>query len=308
MPPRRLLLLLLAGLSAAASPASHLSITQLRRTVDLTSGVARTTTTLRALNTGAADAASVIFAVDATQRIAYVSFETTGPTGGPLPFVKADASASAAAAPPGYELYSVLAAVPAGETLELLAYVACVGTMPARPAAVAQGEPQRVEYMAQLYAPSPYEISGPQTTEFVLPTAATSIQYTNMAGSTALAGSTLSYGPFEAAPPWAAAETAGDGSMGVLRLNFENNAPFFNVGRLTRTVQISHWTGRLSVSDRYDPVTHTGALLKLGGGWSRLRHADASESSRPTGRRADGTIHTLSVQVPVSTQAIPTTT
>ena len=78
-------------------------------------------------------------------------------------------------------------AVPAGGALELLAHVACVGTLPARPAAVAQGAPQRVEYTTQLYAPSPYEITGPQTTEFLLPAAAApSAQYTHLAGSTAL--------------------------------------------------------------------------------------------------------------------------
>jgi hypothetical protein len=186
MPPLLTLLLLGAGLlptTSVSSFTSSLKITALRRTVDLTSSVERTTTILRIRNAGAADAASVLFAVDATRRVAYMSFETPGPTAKPLAFTKADATlTNGAAVPPGFDLYSIAVTVPQASSLELLARIVCVGSMTPRPATVAQGQPQVMEYGTQRYAPSPYYISGPQTTEFVLPT--TPVQYTHLAART----------------------------------------------------------------------------------------------------------------------------
>jgi len=314
---------------ASDSPSGSLTITEMRRAIDLTTSVARTTTTLTVRNDGAAEASSVLIAAGSTHRVAYLSFERVDGRGVLLGYSKRQGGD---AVPPGYELYAVDVSVPAGGgTVELVAYVACVEAMVARPAEISQGEPQFVDYIDQLYIPSPYAVSGTQLTEIVLPTAAAPRRYPAPQHA-ALDGNILTYGPFHATPAWAvrseaAADSGGSSdseggggsaaaaaAAGKLWLNFEHNAPFFRIRALTRTVELSHWAGRLAVEDRYEDLLHSGARLR--GGWSRLDYSRRSASawqspagggggggggesgSSGGGGREDGTISSLSVRVP----------
>ena len=253
-PPRRALPLLLPLLAAAAPTAraaAELSLDALQRTIDLAGSVARTTTTFTVKNGGDEPAASVLVAVDSARRLGYLSFEEAG-SGAALGSRLAEGGGR-----PGFDLYAVELAVPAGGSAELLAYTAAIGAVQPRPAELPQGQPQHVEYTEHLLVPSPYPIAS-QSTEVVLPSAKPPRHYTQLE-PTALDGALITYGPYTDKPPWAEAEP--------LRLNYQNSAPFFAVRSLTRYAEVSLWAGRLSVEDRYEDLTHTGALLKPGTGW-----------------------------------------
>lgn len=61
-------------------------------------------------------------------------------------------------------------------------------------------------------------------------------------------GSLLKYGPYKQAPGFAAAP---------LRLHYENNAPFAEVMKLEREIEVSHW-GNIYIEERYE-LQHGGA-------------------------------------------------
>lgn len=258
-----------SSVDAVGNPVS-LSIVDLHRVIDLTASVARTTTTFTVHNHGAVDASSVLVAVATAHRVAYMSFETVGGTA--LSW-QHHIGRAANASPAGYELYDVQVPVSAGGSLDMTSYLVCAGAMAARPAAVSQGEPQHMSYVDQLYIPSPYAVSGAQVTTLVLPTAPRRYPVVE---AVELQGSILTYGPFRATGAWAvASEPAVRGvrgnEAGELRINFEHSAaPFFTVGALTRTVELSHWGAQLTVADRYQELKHSGARIHEQQGWSRL--------------------------------------
>ena len=267
---------------ALGNPVS-LSIADLHRVIDLTASVARTTTTFTIHNHGTADASSVLVAVETAHRVAYMSFETADGTA--LSWHHHIVMAGNASPPPGYELYAVQVALSAGGSLDMTSYLVCAGAMGARPAAISQGEPQYMSYVDQLYVPSPYAVSGAQVTTLVLPTAPRRYPVLE---TVELQGNILTYGPFRATGAWAvASEPANRGvsdddsysGAGELRINFEHSAaPFFTVGALTRTVELSHWGGQLTISDRYQDLKHSGAKLHEQQGWSRLDYEKATHA------------------------------
>jgi len=71
-----------------------------------------------------------------------------------------------------------------------------------------------------------------------------------------LSDSTLTYGPFANAEPWAEAPLA---------VHYENNNPFLVVSRLERVIELSMW-GNIAVEETVD-VRHAGATLR--GAFSR---------------------------------------
>lgn len=301
-------------------PASDgvLSITELHRIIDLTTNVAQTTTTFTVRNRGAMDLSSVLVAVATTHRVAYMSFETAD--GKALSWQRHVGRAATVPLPVEYDLYAVTTLIPARGSLELTSYIVCAGAMAARPAAVSQGEPQYMSYRDQLYAPTPYAVSGVQVTELVLPTPP---RHYPITATAVLRGRILKYGPLYAAGPWAVSSdpvaSAGNFSgnaqsrAGELRINFEHNAsPFFIVNALTRTVELSHWGGRLAITDRYHDLRHSGAKIHEQQGWSRLEHEKLFPTTGPTSAwqqsnanhikssavARDGTIRSFIVRLP----------
>ena len=118
------------------------------------------------------------------------------------------------------------------------------------PSEIVQSERQLVQYFGNVYFSSPY-LTRTQTTKVKL-TATGSIESYTKVKPTTQTDRTISYGPYDNIPA---------NSNTELKVHYENNSPFLTVTKLERVIEISHWSGMVSVEETID-VLHTGAQLK----------------------------------------------
>jgi len=122
------------------------------------------------------------------------------------------------------------------------------------PREVAQKTNQFTIYWDNLYFLSPYKVES-QTTIFKF--ASETVESYTKEESSSVAADKLTYGEFKDVAAF---------SHKLIHVHFQNNSPFLRTDSLKRTLQISAW-GVLQVEERYN-LKHVGALLK--GVFSRL--------------------------------------
>ena len=118
------------------------------------------------------------------------------------------------------------------------------------PAEIVQSERQLVQYFGNVYFSSPYP-TRTQTTKVKLTPTGSIESYTKLKPTTQT-DRTISYGPYE---------NIAANSYTELKIHYENNSPFLTVTKLERVIEVSHWSGMVSIEETID-VLHTGAQLK----------------------------------------------
>ncbi|TRZ01828.1 hypothetical protein DNTS_026176 [Danionella cerebrum] len=134
------------------------------------------------------------------------------------------------------------------------------------PTHITQAERQLVVFQGNHYFFSPYPTRS-QTTRVRL--ASKTVESYTKLGNPTKSDESIEYGPFKDVPPF---------SQDVMKIHYENNSPFLTISSITRIIEVSHW-GNIAVEETID-LRHTGAQLK--GPFSRYdyqRQADSGISS-----------------------------
>ncbi|XP_009372615.2 dolichyl-diphosphooligosaccharide--protein glycosyltransferase subunit 1A [Pyrus x bretschneideri] len=239
---------------------SDLVISKVDRRIDLTSQIARITSTLKVVNEGSSLVTEVLLAFPENQA-KHLAHLTATPTEG-----KGKAKGSSIGypvqnvhpkdMPPALTFYSV--ALPKGLgkgdsfTFDLLAVFTHV--LKPFPEKITQADIQLLVFQESAYYLSPYAVKV-QTLSVKLPDAR--IESYTKVENTKSVGSEIKYGPYENLSPL---------SYSPIVVHFESNQPFAVAEELVREIEISHW-GNIQVTEHYKLV-HGGAQSK--GEFSRL--------------------------------------
>lgn len=116
------------------------------------------------------------------------------------------------------------------------------------PREITQAEKQFVVFTGNLYLFSPYKVTKQSTT---VTTASSKIESYTKVKPFSQTETTINYGPYEDKEAFSEVE---------LKVHSENNTPFLTITSLERIIEVSHW-GNIAVEEHIE-VRHTGALLK----------------------------------------------
>lgn len=130
------------------------------------------------------------------------------------------------------------------------------------PTQITQAERQLVIFQGNHYLYSPYP-TRTQTTRVRL--ASKTVESYTKQGNPSKTDEVIEYGPFRDVAPF---------SQDTMKIHYENNTPFLTISSITRTIEVSHW-GNIAVEETID-LRHTGAVLK--GAFSRYDYQRQSDS------------------------------
>ncbi|KAL7837190.1 hypothetical protein SRHO_G00269010 [Serrasalmus rhombeus] len=130
------------------------------------------------------------------------------------------------------------------------------------PTHITQAERQLVVFQGNHYLYSPYPTRS-QSTRVRL--ASKTVESYTKLGNPSKNDEVVEYGPFKDVAPF---------SQDTMKIHYENNAPFLTISSITRTIEVSHW-GNIAVEETID-LRHTGAYLK--GPFSRYDYQRQSDS------------------------------
>ncbi|KAJ8259828.1 hypothetical protein GJAV_G00173950 [Gymnothorax javanicus] len=130
------------------------------------------------------------------------------------------------------------------------------------PTHITQAERQLVVFQGNHYVYSPYPTRS-QTTRVRL--ASKNVESYTKLGNPSKNDEIIEYGPFRDVAPY---------SQDAMKIHYENNNPFLTISSITRTIEVSHW-GNIAVEETID-LRHTGAILK--GPFSRYDYQRQSDS------------------------------
>ncbi|KAG7477971.1 hypothetical protein MATL_G00075470 [Megalops atlanticus] len=130
------------------------------------------------------------------------------------------------------------------------------------PTHITQAERQLVVFQGNHYWYSPYPTRS-QTTRVRL--ASKTVESYTKLGNPSKSDEIIEYGPFRDIAPY---------TQDAMKIHYENNTPFLTISSITRTIEVSHW-GNIAVEETID-LRHTGAFLK--GPFSRYDYQRQSDS------------------------------
>lgn len=248
------LLMLLAACCIANQDTidSSLVNTKVERVIDLTTHLAKFTTTITLTNKGSSGVNSFLYVVDPQHRdnVAYIGAWLKDQEEDKL-----DVAETTVANQIGKQFWRVQLPnkLNAGKSMTVVVEALFSHLLQPYPTQITQAEKQYVRFSGNLVFFSPYK-TDTQTTKVTVATS-TIESYTKTKPVSAT-DNAISYGPFESREPFSESE---------LQIHSENNSPFLTVTKLKRTIEISHW-GNIAVEEVLD-IMHTGAKLK--GSFSR---------------------------------------
>uniref|UniRef100_A0A146X5B1 Dolichyl-diphosphooligosaccharide--protein glycosyltransferase subunit 1 n=1 Tax=Fundulus heteroclitus TaxID=8078 RepID=A0A146X5B1_FUNHE len=254
-------LLLVTALTWEAS-ASGLVNEDVKRTVDLSTHLAKITAEIVLSNHGQTSVQSFILAVDAdlAPRLAYIGASVKGDEeeDGTLELQQTSIQGQRG------EFYKVLlpSSLPAGGQLKVKAEMTFSHVLRPFPNQITQAERQLVIFQGNHYLYSPYPTRS-QTTRVRL--ASKNVESYTKLGNPTKTDEIIEYGPFRDVAPF---------SEDAMKIHYENNTPFITITSITRTIEVSHW-GNIAVEETID-LRHTGAVLK--GPFSRYDYQRQSDS------------------------------
>lgn len=239
---------------------SDLILSKVDRRIDLTSQIARITSTLKVENAGNDLVSEVLLTIPDSQakNLAYLTAASNEGKGK----VKASAVSLPVEVvhpkgmPPALTFYSVSLpkGLGKGETFTLDVLAVFTHALQPFPEEITQANIQLVVFSDTAHFLSPYTVKV-QSLIVKLPEARIE-SYTKIE-NTKIHGSEIKYGPYENLPPF---------SYSPIGVHFEANQPFVVAQELVREIEISHW-GNVQVTEHYNLV-HGGARSK--GEFSRL--------------------------------------
>ncbi|XP_066452253.1 dolichyl-diphosphooligosaccharide--protein glycosyltransferase subunit 1 [Eleutherodactylus coqui] len=256
-------LLLLVALSAACG-AHELLNEDVRRTVELSSHLAKVTAEVKLSNPGPAAAASFVVALEPELcgHLAFLGVKTEDEEDGYL-----DVQETKVKGKSGKQfLVQLPSSLSPGAKTKVFIETVFTHVLQPYPTQITQAEKQFVTFEGSHYFYSPYPTTS-QTTRVKL--ASRNVESYTKLGNPSRSDDTIEYGPFKDIPAW---------SHDVLKVHYENNSPFLTITRMIRVIEVSHW-GNIAVEETVD-LKHTGAYLK--GPFSRYdyqRQPDSGISS-----------------------------
>lgn len=240
-----LLLPLLTYVSTQATVSPHLVNKNVERLVDLSSQLAKITTTITLENTGKDTISSFIVALepDLVGSISFISVRDS---------LKDELKLVQLKEPNTYNVI-LKQAIAAGRTASVILEVVLSNAAIPYPSSITMKEKQFVRYFGNHYFYSPYPTTK-QTTSVTMNSR--NIESFSKLKPFTQSESTIKYGPYSDVKA---------NSVDAMIVHYENNAPFLRVTRLERFIEVSHW-GNIAIQENIE-ILHTGAKLK--GAFSR---------------------------------------
>jgi len=241
--------ILLLGLAAQLATA-NIVLTNVERTIDISSQLARINTKITATNNGESAVEEVLVAIDAASLDKVAFLDASLPQDDEdeekvhlnLAETKEHKDKGAAYA---VKLQSALAA---GASTSFVFTSVLSHSLKPHPASISQSEKQLVIFKDSHYVYSPYEVKK-QTTAVKL--SSSTIESFSKLKPSSSSDSTINYGPYKDIAAFKKSE---------MKIHYENNSPFLTVNEMTRWIEVSHW-GNVAVEETYS-MLHTGAGLK----------------------------------------------
>ncbi|AWP03267.1 Dolichyl-diphosphooligosaccharide--protein glycosyltransferase subunit 1 [Scophthalmus maximus] len=257
-------LLLVAALGSGVS-GDGLVNEDVKRTVDLSSHLAKTTAEIVLSNQGNSGVQSFVLAVEAdlAPHLAYIGATVKGneEEDGTLALTSIQQTSIQGQSGEFYKV-QLPSSLAAGAQLKVKVEMMFSHVLKPFPTHITQAERQLVVFQGNHYLFSPYPTRS-QTTRVRL-ASKTAESYTKL-GNPAKSDEVLEYGPFRDVAPF---------SEDTMKIHYENNSPFLTISSITRIIEVSHW-GNIAVEETID-LRHTGANLK--GPFSRYDYQRQSDS------------------------------
>lgn len=249
---------------AVSSRAQDLVNEDVKRTVDLSSHLAKVTAEVTISNPGPGSVHSFILALEPElgSRLAYLGVKGEDEEDGALEIQETKVKGKSGMQ---YTVRFGSSLAPGAKTKVTVETVFTHVLQP-YPTQITQAEKQFVTFEGNHYFFSPYPTKS-QTTRVKL--ASRNVETYTKLGNPTRSEDLIEYGPFKDIAPW---------SQDLLKVHYENNSPFLTITSMTRLIEVSHW-GNIAVEETVD-LKHTGAYLK--GPFSRYdyqRQPDSGISS-----------------------------
>ncbi|XP_063797234.1 dolichyl-diphosphooligosaccharide--protein glycosyltransferase subunit 1 [Pseudophryne corroboree] len=255
--------LILSALLAACR-AHDLLNEDVRRTVDLSSHLAKVTAEVKLSNPGPGAAQSFLVALEPelAEHLAFLGVKGEDEEDGYLEIHETKGKGRSG------KQFTVLLPSSLSPGAKTKVHIETVFThiLKPYPTQITQADKQFVTFEGNHYFYSPYATVS-QTTRVKL--SSRNVESYTKLGNPSRSDDTIEYGPFKDIAAW---------SYDPLKVHYENNSPFLTITRMTRLVEVSHW-GNIAVEETVD-LKHTGAYLK--GPFSRYdyqRQPDSGISS-----------------------------
>uniref|UniRef100_A0A7N6BDV0 Dolichyl-diphosphooligosaccharide--protein glycosyltransferase subunit 1 n=1 Tax=Anabas testudineus TaxID=64144 RepID=A0A7N6BDV0_ANATE len=235
---------------------------EVKRTVDLSTHLAKITAEIVLSNQGHSAVQSFILAVEAdlAPHLAYIGASVKGDEeeDGTLELQQTTIKGQSG------EFYKVQlsSSLAAGAQLKAKVEMTFSHVLKPFPTHITQAERQLVVFQGNHYLYSPYPTRS-QTTRVRL--ASKTVESYTKLGNPSKNDEVIEYGPFRDVAPF---------SEDTMKIHYENNTPFLTISSVTRMIEVSHW-GNIAVEETVD-LRHTGAILK--GPFSRYDYQRQSDS------------------------------
>lgn len=254
-------LLLLAALSPEVS-ADGLVNEEVKRTVDLSTHLAKITAETVLSNKGHSAVQSFVLAVEAdlAPHLAHIGASVKGDEeeDGTLQLQQTTIAGQSGQ----FFKVQLSSSLAAGAQLKVKVEMTFSHVLKPFPTHITQAERQLVVFQGNHYLYSPYPTRS-QTTRVRL--ASKTVESYTKLGNPSKNDEIIEYGPFRDVAPF---------SEDAMKIHYENNAPFLTISTITRSIEVSHW-GNIAVEETID-LRHTGAVLK--GPFSRYDYQRQSDS------------------------------
>ncbi|OTF76008.1 hypothetical protein BLA29_004939 [Euroglyphus maynei] len=240
---------------------------KVERTIDISSQLVTITSQVVVLNKGSQAAKEYLIQFGDSrhdENLSYLSVSRVDSSAKKKDILKVSKNSNSGASVASYKIDLGEFAIPSGSSIQLEIEATFTHLLDPYPIEINQADRQLVVYNGRIYFPTPY-MTETQTTRVRLPSSTGAESYTKLRPVT-YSDRFINYGPYDKIPPTNDAAESGNEE---LRVHVENNTPFLTVESLSRTIQISHWAGAISVEETLD-VVHTGAKLK--GPFSRYEY------------------------------------
>ncbi|XP_010777725.1 dolichyl-diphosphooligosaccharide--protein glycosyltransferase subunit 1 [Notothenia coriiceps] len=255
------LLLLLAAVGSEVS-ADGLVYEDVKRTVDLSTHLAKITAEIVLSNQGPSAAHNFILGIEAelVPNLAYIGASVKGDEedDGTLELQQTTIQGQSGA----FYKVQLPSSLAAGAQLKAKLEMTFSHVLQPFPSQITQAERQLVVFQGNHYMYSPYPIRS-QTTRVRL--ASKTVESYSKLGNPSKNDEIIEYGPFRDVAPF---------SEDTLKIHYENNSPFLTISNIVRTIEVSHW-GNIAVEETIN-LRHTGAVLK--GPFSRYDYQRQSDS------------------------------
>ncbi|XP_053576696.1 dolichyl-diphosphooligosaccharide--protein glycosyltransferase subunit 1 [Bombina bombina] len=235
-----------------------------RRTIDLSSHLAKVTAEVTLHNPGTVAAKSFLLALEPEldSHLAYIGVKGDEEEEGLLEMQETRVKGKSG------KYFSVILSSPLAPGAKTKVSIETIFThvLQPYPTQITQAEKQFVVFEGNHYYYSPYKTKS-QTTRVKL--ASRNVETYTKLGNPSRSEDLIEYGPFKDIAPY---------SQDPLKVHYENNSPFLTISSMTRLIEVSHW-GNIAVEETVD-LKHTGADLK--GPFSRYdyqRQPDSGISS-----------------------------